>query len=327
MQNNKDVILTSVGHYIPSRVITNEYLSQNYNISEENILKKTGIKERRYADSNMGTTELAVKAIEDLLKNSNKSIEDIDCIIIGTLTPDFFFPSTAVNVINRLGAVNAWGFDLSAACSGFCYGVAVVNSMISVGSIRNAIVCGVDKMSSTLNSFDYKTAVLFGDGAGAVLLEASENEKLKVMGNVCKVKADKLEVEDVYFKTPFNTLDWSHEKFELQGGKVYRNGVSIMTNAINDYLQAHDLSLDNFDCIIPHQSNLNMIKDTAKELSIPLSKFKINIDKVGNTGGASIPICLSEFVKKGELHKGDRILMVSFGAGYTISVFDTYLNI
>jgi len=327
MNNFTKVILSAVGHYKPKKIVNNKTLSANYNISEQNILLKTGIEERRYAALNENSSEMAVNAIKELLKNSNKEIGDIECIIIGTLTPDYFFPSTAVNIINKLKATKAWGFDLSAACSGFCYGATVAKAMIEVGTIKNAIICGVDKMSATLNSFDYKTAVLFGDGAGAILLEGGKNSDLGVIGNVCTVKADNLEVEDVYFKTPFNTIDWSHEKFELQGGKVYRNGVSLMANAIIDYLDNNNLIFDDFDCIVPHQSNLNMIKDTAKELGIPLTKFKINIEKTGNTGGASIPLCLSEFVKKGEIENGDRVLMVSFGAGYTISVFDTFMKI
>lgn len=314
--------ITGIGHYIPNKIIDNKSLSENpnYTITAEEILLKTGIEERRYVDVGITTTDIVCLAIKDLLKNTSKAIEDIDCIIVGTLTPDFFFPSTAVSSINQLKATNAWGFDLSAACSGFCYGLSVATAMIQQGTVRNVIICGADRMSSTTNNFDYKTAVLFGDGAGAVLLEGTNDPKQIIKGNLCKVKADNL--EDVYFKTPFNTEDWSHEKFELEGGKVYRSGVTLMVETIKEYLKEHNLSLNDFDHIIPHQSNLNMLKDTARELQTDISKFKINIQKVGNTGGASIPICLSEFVKKGEIKKGERILLVSFGAGYTISIID-----
>jgi 3-oxoacyl-[acyl-carrier-protein] synthase-3 len=312
--------ITGIGHYLPNKVINNKYLSENYSITEEEIFSKTGIKERRYVDAGTTTSDIVCSAVRDLLKNTSKSIEEIDCIIVGTLTPDYFFPSTAVCAINQLKAKNAWGFDLSAACSGFCYGLATATAMIQQGTLRNVIVCGADRMSSTLNNFDYKTAVLFGDGAGAVLLEGTDDDEYVIKGNLCKVEADDL--EDVYFKTPFNTTDWSQEKFELQGGKVYRSGVRFMVETIEKYLSENDLTFDDFDYIIPHQSNMNMLNDTARRLQIEISDFKTNIENIGNTGGASIPICLSEFVKKGEIKKGDRLLLVSFGAGYTVSIID-----
>jgi 3-oxoacyl-[acyl-carrier-protein] synthase III len=313
--------ITGIGHYLPNKVIDNKFLSDNYNITEEYILNRTGIKERRYVDEGITTSDVVCSAIRDLLKNASKSIEDIDCIIVGTLTPDYFFPSTAVCAINQLKAKNAWGFDLSAACSGFCYGMATASAMIQQGALRNAIVCGADRMSTTLNNFDYRTAVLFGDGAGAVLLEASDdNDEYVIKGNLCRVEADNL--EDVYFKTPFNTADWGSEKFELQGGKVYRSGVQFMAESVQKYLHENNLTLDDFTYIIPHQSNMNMLIDTAKLLEIDISKFKTNIEVVGNTGGASIPICLSECVQNGEIKKGDRLLLVSFGAGYTVSIID-----
>jgi 3-oxoacyl-[acyl-carrier-protein] synthase-3 len=321
--NNK-ISIAAVGHYLPNKVMSNKLISKHYNITESEIFRKTGIKERRYVE-NLNTTDIVCNAIENLLTKTSKKIEDIDCIIVGTLTPDHFFPSTAVGAINKLGAVNAWGFDLSAACSGFCYGLSVGEDMIKSGSVKNVIVCGADVMSNTLNSFDYKTAVLFGDGAGAVLLENIKDSTNSINGKLCKVKADNLEVEDVYFKTPFFSENWSLEKFELKGGKVYRSGVSIMIDSIKEYLSNNKLKLEDFDYIIPHQANLNMLKDVAKGLKVDLDFFKINIEKRGNTGGASIPICLSEFVENGELKKGHRVLLVSFGAGYTISVIDLNL--
>jgi 3-oxoacyl-[acyl-carrier-protein] synthase III len=314
------VKITGVGHYLPDKVINNKFLSENYSISEQDILRKTGIKERRYVDEATTTADIVCHAINDLLKNASMGIEDIDCIIVGTLTPDYFFPSTAVCAINQIKAKKAWGFDLSAACSGFCYGVSTATAMIQQGNLRKVIVCGADRMSTTLNNFDYKTAVLFGDGAGAVLLEATDDEEHIIKGNLCKVEADDL--EDVYFKTPFNTHDWTREKFELQGGKVYRSGVKFMAETIQEYLHKNNLTFDDFDHIIPHQSNMNMLKDTVKRLGIGIDSFKTNIEKVGNTGGASIPICLSQYVQNGEIKKGDRVLLASFGAGYTVSIID-----
>ncbi len=324
--NNK-VAITAVGHYIPTRKMTNEELSKKYSITEDYILEKTGIEERRYAAEDQNTSDLVCLAIKDLLSKSDKTIDQIECIIVGTLSPDYFFPSTAVNVINKLKAKNAWGFDLSAACSGFCYGISVASDMIKSQTVKNVIVVGAERMSKTLNAFDYKTAVLCGDGAGAVLLEnKAENYPNTLNGKLCKVKADNLEVENVYFKTPFNSLDWSQEKFELNGGVVYRNGVSHMSTSITEYLLNNKLTLDDFKHIVPHQSNLNMLKDVAFQLQKEISFFKINIDRRGNTGAATIPICLSECSNSKTIVRGDRILMVSFGAGYTISIVDITID-
>ncbi|MEP5338124.1 MAG: ketoacyl-ACP synthase III [Algibacter sp.] len=321
---SKKVAITATGHFVPDKPIDNKVLSKllDNKLTPSQILEKTGISERKYA-TDLSTTDMVVSAVQDLLKKSDKDIKDIDCLIVGTLTPDYFFPSTAVNAINKLGATNAWGFDISAACSGFCYGVSIATDMINSGSAKSIIVCGSDLMSNTLNSFDYKTKVLFGDGAGAVLLESTNSSSSHINGKLCRVKADNLEVEEVYYKTPFYAEgDWNDEKFELQGGLVYRAGVSIMIDAINEYLRLNVLTLDDFNYIIPHQANLNMLQDIAKGIGKTLDYFKINIQTRGNTGGASIPICLSEFVDKGEIRKGDRMLMVSFGAGYTFSVID-----
>jgi len=321
---NKNVAITATGHFVPERIIDNKFLSKflENKLTAAQILDKTGIEERRYA-TNLSTTDMVVMAVNDLLTKSKSTIEDIDCLIVGTLTPDYFFPSTAVNAVNKLGAINAWGFDVSAACSGFCYGVSIASDMIKSGTARKVIVCGSDLMSETLNSFDYKTKVLFGDGAGAVLLEATDSNTNKINGKLCKVKADNLEIEEVYYKTPFFAEgDWNDEKFELQGGQVYRAGVSVMIGAINEYLKSNNLTLEDFNYIIPHQANLNMLKEIAEGIDKPLDFFKINIQTRGNTGGASIPICLSEFVDNGEIERGDRMLLVSFGAGYTFSVID-----
>lgn len=317
--------ITSIGHYLPDLVINNQSLQERFHLDEVSIFKRTGIRERRYASADKATSDLVCEAIKQLLKNTDKKIEDIECIIVGTLTPDYFFPSTAVTAINKLGATKAWGFDLSAACSGFCYGLDIASSLIEVGKIRNAIVCGAEKMSATLNNFDYKTGILFGDGAGAVLLEATEDESMVIKGSLCKVEAD--DMNDVYFKTPFNSKDWNNEKFELAGHKVYKNGVSLTIDTISEYLEAKSLSLSDFDYIVPHQANMRMLSEIAKGLSIELSSFLINIEKTGNTGGASIPICLAEFYNLGKIKKGDRLLLCSFGSGYTISVIDLIWSI
>ncbi|MBK7932033.1 MAG: ketoacyl-ACP synthase III [Acidobacteria bacterium] len=298
----------------------NEELSERYGISVPEIIEKTGIETRRYVTDET-TSDIVSLAISDLLSKSTISVKEIDCIIVGTLTPDHFFPSTAVSAINRLGAGKAWGFDLSAACSGFTYGLSVAAGMVQQGNAKNIIVCGADRMSRTLNNFDYRTALLFGDGAGAVLVQQASDDENIIYGHRNRVVADNL--EDVFYKTPFNSTDWPSEKFELDGGKVYRNGIALTAANVRAYLNDSKLDLTDFEHIIPHQSNLNMIKDTAKELGAGIiEKFRVNITEIGNTGGASIPICLSHFVKNGTIRRGERVLLAGFGAGYTISIVD-----
>lgn len=315
-----NVKIAGIGHYLPEEVVNNESLKEKFHLDEASIFKRTGIKERRKAADGVATSDLVRNAISNLLENTGKKIDEIELIIVGTLTPDYFFPSTAVTVINKMEAHRAWGFDLSAACSGFCYGLDIAVSMLEKGKVKNAIVVGAEKMSATLNNFDYATGILFGDGAGAVLLEITKSEDYIIKGSLCKVVADDL--NDVYFKTPFNSSNWINEKFELAGTKVYRNGVQLTVDLIKEYMSNNGTTLSDYDYIVPHQANIRMLREIANGLDTTLDKFLINIEKVGNTGGASIPICLSEMYQNGKLKKGDRLLLCSFGSGYTTAIVE-----
>jgi 3-oxoacyl-[acyl-carrier-protein] synthase-3 len=314
--------ITGIAHYVPERVVNNVELSERYGtITPERILVKTGIKERRYSDD-LTSAGMATKSVEKLLEKTGARADEIDCIIVGTLTPDYFFPSTAVVVIKNIKAVNAFGFDTVAACPSFLYGLEQAQMMIQVGKAKKIIVCGSDRMSKTINAFEHKTGVLFGDAAAAVLVESSSEEELGINSCSSKVAADDL--EDVYFRTPFNSENWSYEKFELDGQKVYRHGVDLTVQTIKDFLKKNSLSLDNFKYIIPHQANMNMLDDIAEQLDIPFSMFLTNLETMGNTAGASVPLCFSQKVEDGTIKKGDRLLLVSFGAGYTLSIADTF---
>lgn len=315
-----NVKIAGIGHYVPEKIIDNKYLKDKYHLDEASIYKRTGIKERRYAEEGVSTSDLVRNAINNLLENTGKKIDEIELIIVGTLTPDYFFPSTAVTVINKMEAHRAWGFDLSAACSGFCYGLDIAVAMLEKGKVRNAVVVGAEKMSATLNNFDYSTGILFGDGAGAVLLEPTKSEDYIIKGSLCKVVADDL--NDVYYKTPFNSSNWMNEKFELAGTKVYRNGVQLTIDLIKEYILNNSTKLSDYSYIVPHQANIRMLKEIANGLDTTLDKFLINIEKIGNTGGASIPICLSEMHQNGKLKKGDRLLLCSFGSGYTTAIIE-----
>lgn len=312
--------ITAISHYLPDKIITNADLASKFAMEEKSIFKRTGIKERRYADTDTTSAFIIAEAVKKILTTSGKNHSEIDCLIVGTLTPDYFFPSTAVAVINKLELRRAWGFDISAACSGFCYGLSLAKAMIEQGNIKNAIVCGAERMSRTLNGFDYKTGILFGDGCGAALIERTDSLENTIIDTLCKVEADDL--NDVYFKTPFSSLDWVNEKFELAGTKVYKHGVQLTIDLIHEYLKKSKTTLEDFTYIVPHQANTRMLREVAEGLKVPIEKFLINIELVGNTGGASIPICLSEMYLDKKIKKGDRLLLCSFGSGYTVSVVD-----
>ena len=314
--------ITGIAHYLPERIINNEELSARYQtISSERILLRTGIKERRYSED-LTTAGMAVKAIYHLLEKTKTAANEIDCILIGTLTPDYFFPSTAVVVIKEIGAQNAFGYDVVAACPSFMYALEQAQMMIQSGKAKKIIVCGADRMSRTINSFDHKTGVLFGDAAGAVLIEAYPDDVKGI--NTCKsiVKADN--IKDVYYATPFIVDNWYANKFELNGPQVYQHGVGLTADFLSDFFQKNNLKFTDFKYIVPHQSNLNMMIDVAEKLEIPFDMFLANIETRGNTAGASVPLCLSEKVDEGVVKNGDRLLLVSFGAGYTLSLADVY---
>ncbi len=328
--------ITGVAHYLPPRVVTNLEISEKYPQAgtPEQIFTKTGILERRYSD-NFSTSEMATEAILLLLAKTETRAEEIDCIIIGTLTQDAFFnhknikdtnniydyTPTAIKVIRKIGAKKAFGFDVLNACPSFLTTIQLAESQIAMGLLKKVIVCGSDRMSKTLNDMDYKTGILFGDAAAAVLIEPSID--FGIIGTHSKVVSDNL--EDVYYKTPFSSTDWSNEKFEIDGQKVYKHGVTLTVGIIREYLNKNFLSLNDFKYIIPHQANIRMLVEISSQLDIQLSKFLVNIDKVGNTAGVSVPLCLSQKLEEGIISKGDRLLLVSFGAGYTLSVVDLIL--
>lgn len=311
--------ITGVGHYLPDRIISNDDLANRFEISAEKIFQKTGIKERRYLDSG-GTSYLVVEAVRDLVKKTGVALDNLDCLILGTTTPDYFFPSTAAAVLNEIETTKAFGFDVSAACAGFMYGFHLGRLMIETGEAKKIIVCGGDKMSSTLNNEgDYKTSVLFGDGAGAVLLEtADDSDENIVFRSVCSLKKDGL--SEVYLKTGLNSKQKRIDLIHMEGRLVYASGVEQMAKSITDYLTEVKLSFDDIDYLVPHQANLRMLESVAERINFSRDKLLINIEKTGNTGSATIPICLSQYSESKTLKRGDRLLLVGFGAGYSSAV-------
>lgn len=316
--NNK-VELVNIAYYIPSKKIDNKFIATKYNIDEDYIFQACGIKERRYrTDEN--TSDLAVKAINKLIEKTAIKKTDIDYIIIGTITPEAFAPSTAAIVIEKLGLSNANGVDVSAACSGFNNALELGTFIVASGKYKNVIVCGVDIFSAALNDYDYKTGILFGDGAGAALLKESTSTSNYILNTKSIIKSDNQ--KDIDYQTKFSLQYTSQLK--IQGTKVYQNGISFTVDFINNYLFENDLSIKDFDFIILHQANARIITKIANTLNIPTEKCLTNIELLGNTTAASIPICFAQNVEQGIIKKGNRLLLCSFGAGYTLSLIDLY---
>ena len=312
------VKVTGIGHYLPNKIVTNDDLATQYDITADKIFQKTGIRERRYLEIG-STSNLVLKAIKNLVGGNKYKLNDLDCLILGTTTPDYFFPATATSVLSELNVKNAFGFDISAACSGFMYGLHLGRLMIESGEAKKVIVCGGDKLSSTLNGHDYKTAVLFGDGAGAIMLETAEDgEENFLSKSICSMKKGGL--SEVYFKTGLNSKHKMLDTIHMEGKLVYASGVTQMAKSISEYLKLMNLKFDDIDYIVPHQANLRMLESVAEKLGISMKKMLINIEMMGNTGSATIPICLSQFSESKVIKRGDRLLLVGFGAGYSSAV-------
>lgn len=313
--------IAGIGYYVPEKVIDNNFIKERYNLqNEEFVVRRSGIHTRRFVTTE-NTSDLAVNAINNLLSQTGLSKSEIDCVLLGTITPESFAPSTAAIVIKKLELKNAFGMDVSAACAGFCYALELGKLYIETGKYKNIIVCGAEVMSKTLNNYDYKTGILFGDGAGAVLLSATEHNEA-IISTECKVITENQ--DDVTYKTPFSSEDWVNEVLHLKGTKVYVNGVKYTIELISKFLEENDLTLEDFKFVVPHQSNIRMLTEIANGLSSSIDKFLINLDHLGNTASASIPICLAENYANGKIQKGDRLLLCSFGAGYTLSIVDLY---
>lgn len=309
--------ITSVAHFTPDKVVPNSFFKLASD--EDYIRRKTGIEERRYFDG--ATSDMLVPAIQNCLQKRGIGIDDVDCLIVGTVTPDYQFPSTAAATLHKLNATKPWGFDLSAACAGFIYGLQLGSSLIESGAAKKVLVCGADKMSTTVNFEDIKTSILFGDGAGVVLLEKAKDEKYGIQHIVCKMYAQGL--HDIYIPgggtanplTP-HTLEAKADKMVMNGRVVFESGVASMSSVAKEVLETSNTSINEIDYLLTHQSNLRMIEGVVDSLGIAMERVLVNIQGHGNTCAATIPICLSEFYEKGVIKKGDKILITAIGSGF-----------
>ena len=317
----KNGLITGWGMYVPSRVMTNGDIAKLVDTSDEWIVSRTGIHERRIAADDETTTTLSVNAARDALAVAGVDPSEVDLIVLGTCSPDYPLPATSTTVARDLGATNAAAFDLQAACSGFVYALATANAFVRSGMYRNVLVIGVEVLSRFLNWQDRNTCVLFGDGAGAVLVQASDQP-----GGISgfQLFADGTGFEGIIVPaggsacpaTPQTVADSLHT-VHMAGRDVYKYATRQLAESALAAVRDAGLTIDDIDQFVFHQANLRIIENVAKQLDMPMEKTYINIEKYGNTSAASVPMALVEAVAAGRIKPGDQVLMVAFGAGYT----------
>jgi len=317
--------ISALGCFVPPRVLTNDDLSQMVETNDAWIVDRTGIRERHIADLNIATSDMAVAAARETLKQRGIEANTLDAILLCTVTPDMLFPSTACLVQNQLGAGGAWGFDLVAACSGFLYGITVAAHLVSAGTHRKVLVIGADTMSRIIDYTDRATCILFGDGAGAFLIEPSESDQLGFIGQLNEIDgsgAPFLNMPAGGSRLPASaeTVAQRQHYVKQEGQQVFKFAVRKMAELCERILQTHGLTASDIDLMIPHQANKRIIAATAERLGLPGEKVILNLDKYGNTTAATIPLATQDALATGKLKKGDLVLFCAVGAGYTAGV-------
>ena len=323
MANKRRAKITALGRYTPPRVVTNHDLEKIVETDHNWIVERTGIHERHWVEKGTPTSELAVKAIDDLLKQRGIEADEIELIIVATVTPDMFFPSTACMVQNKVRATGAWGFDISAACSGFLYALTVGTQFIESGAHDKVVVIGADVMSSIINFDDRTTCVLFGDGAGAVLLEPSEDDSVGILGYAHEI--DGSGGQFLYMPGGGSLNPSSQETIEKkmhyvhqEGQPVFKYAVRKMGEISRTVLERNHLNGKDVDLFIAHQANLRIINAAAEKLGLDEAKVVKNIHKFGNTTAATIPLAMGDAIDDGRLKKGSLVVFAAVGAGYTV---------
>jgi 3-oxoacyl-[acyl-carrier-protein] synthase-3 len=312
--------ITAVSGWVPKEKLTNNDLSSIVDTSDEWITTRTGIKERRILrDAEKATAYMSSQAIKRLLKKRKIKASEIDLVICATVTPDMLFPSTAAIIIEEIGADNAFGFDLSAACSGFLFALKTGSSYVESGACKKVIIVGADKMSSIVDYTDRQTCVIFGDGAGAVLLEPAKSQ-FGILDTILKVDGSGQkylkQIAGGSLNPATNKTVKNKEHFIYQDGKtVFKFAVSKMADVAAQIMKKNNLESQDISWLVPHQANLRIIDATARRMGIDNKKIMINIQKYGNTTAATIPLCLWEWEKK--MKRGDNIILAAFGGGFT----------
>ena len=321
-EGQRRAAITGVATYVPERVVTNAELARTLDTSDEWIVTRTGIRERRLGAPGETTSTMGTEAVRRLMALKGLGPEDVDALIVATVTPDMLFPATACLIQDRLGLQRVWGFDLSAACSGFLYALSTGAQFVAAGVHRRVIVVGADLMSSIIDPHDRTTAVLFGDGAGAVLLEEAE-PGFGLLDFYHRV--DGSGRDDLLMPAGGSLHPASHatvearEHFLKQNGKVvFKFAVSQMAECITTILQRHQLTPDDIAMVIPHQANQRILDATADRLSLPPGRMASVIARYGNTTAATLPLALEEVVREGRISRGDLVVFVAVGAGFTV---------
>ncbi|MCE5286932.1 MAG: ketoacyl-ACP synthase III [Pelosinus sp.] len=320
-ETDKAVGIIGLGSYVPDKIVTNCDLEKTVATSDQWIVERTGIKERHIAEAGMTTSDMAARAAKEALKKAGVSAEEIDLIIVATVTPDMLFPSTSCLVQDKIKAVNAAAFDLAAGCSGFVYGLVTGSQFIKAGLYKKILVIGAETLSRIVDWTDRGTCILFGDGAGAAVLselspgfgllgselgaDGSGGEFLKVSAGGSAMPASQ------------ETIDTRQHFLSMHGNEVFRFATKIMGEAANRALEAAGLTSEDVDCFVPHQANIRIIQSSARRLKIPMEKVFVNVEKYGNTSAASIPIAMEEAEREGRIKDGDVVVLVGFGAGLT----------
>jgi len=316
------VKISALGTYVPPRLLTNADLAKMVDTNDEWIMSRVGIKERHIADKGVGTSDLAAEAARRALAQRGIAASELDAIIVATVTPDMMFPATACLVQHKIGASKAWGFDLSAGCSQFVYALQVGAQFVQTGAHKKVMVIGADVMSSIIDYTDRATCVLFGDGAGAVILEPSEDDSLGLIDFLHEV--DGSGGCFLYMPGGGSLNPSSHETVDKKMHYVHQDGAAVFKFAVRkmaefcvETLKRNNLTGNDIDLMIPHQANLRIISATADRLKLPPEKVVVNIDRYGNTTGATIPLAMQSAINEGRLKKGSLVLLAAVGAGFT----------
>jgi 3-oxoacyl-[acyl-carrier-protein] synthase-3 len=315
--------ISSVGAYTPPKLLTNHDLEKMVETNDQWIVERTGISQRHIVEPGVATSDLAVEAAKKCLERRGIGADELEVIIVATVTPDMFFPATACLVQDKLGAKGAWGFDLSAACSGFLYALQVGAKLVESGAHKKVMVIGSDVMSSILDYTDRTTCILFGDGAGAVLLEPCEGDEVGLVDYVHEI--DGSGASSLYMpgggslhpataETVAAKMHYVHQS----GGAVFKIAVRKMSELSETVLTRNDLTAKDLDLFIPHQANKRIILATAERLDLPEDKIIINIGEFGNTTCGTIPLAMESALEQGRLKKGDTVLLAAFGGGFTV---------
>lgn len=318
--SNIHAAITAVNGYVPDQVVTNFDLEKVVDTTDEWIRTRTGIIERRkLTGEGLGSSAMAVPAVEGLLEKRGIKATEIDLLICASVTPDYVFPATSNVICDKIGAVNAWGYDLAAACSGFLFAMETGRRFIESGQYKKVVVVGVDKMSAILDYEDRNTCIIFGDGAGAVLLEPTE-EEVGVMDSILKVDGSGREF--LHQKAGGSVLPPSHDTIDNRQHFVYQEGKTVFKFAVTnmaevsyDIMQRNQLEADDIAWLVPHQANKRIIDATANRMGLPAEKVMMNIHRYGNTTSATLPLCLWDYEK--QMKKGDNIILAAFGGGFT----------